>query len=343
MHRSDSDSVEDAEESGTTATRESILTKASTVRLVVASVLTLGVIVGVLINSATKGSPPVGNSHKPNSQSPTSAGQPSAPVMANEAPQPFPIDGQGFINTDARCAPTESAVAAGRTEKSLVVVCKAGDGRLEYKGLRLSLKTGVSVGNVAADADGFVAHNETTTYVVTPAELVIRSADAVLAREPMVDFRRPQAARAPAGPPSVVAAPPVASVVAPPSVLAAPPVTSVAAPAPPPPGPAPAQPLSKPIAGYPPLPVAARGSGNGIVRFTATRPWQIRYLVRCPADIAVRGSINAGASYMRYHVDLQGDPNAPVQGTSGSRDQSGPILISITLADQRCGWELAAT
>jgi hypothetical protein len=87
----------------------------------------------------------------------------------------------------------------------------------------------------------------------------------------------------------------------------------------------------------------ARGAGNGIVRFTATKPWQIHYLVNCPADSAVRGSINAGASYMRYHVDLHGDPNARVEGTSPSRDQSGPIVVSISLADPRCGWEVSTT
>jgi hypothetical protein len=202
------------------------------------------------------------------------------------------------------------------------VLCKGGDGRFEYKGVRLSLGTGVSVGDVTANADGFVARTEAITYVVTPTELVIRSADAVVAREPMVEYRSPQAVRAPAAPP-------------------APPGPAAAQPNPAPQAPPPPQSSNPPIAGYPPVPLTARGTGNGIVRFTASKPWQLRYLVNCPANTAVRGSIDAGASYMRYHVELRGEENARAEGTSPSRDQSGPILISIELADQRCGWEVS--
>ena len=233
---------------------------------------------------------------------------------------------------------------AGRTEKSLVVICKGGDGRLEYKGVRLSLGTGASVGDVTANADGFVARNEVMTYVVTPTELVIRSADAVVAREPMVEYGSPLAVRGPAVPPAPAG--PAAALPPPPAVLVAalppPPAVLVAQPSPAPQAPPPPQSSNPPVAGYPPLPMTARGTGNGIVRFTASRPWQLRYLVNCPANTAARGSIDAGASYMRYHAELRGDPNAPAQGTSPSRDQSGPILVSIELADQRCGWEVSA-
>jgi hypothetical protein len=333
LHRSDS--LDDAEELESTPARASILTRASVIRLVIASVLTLCAIVGVVINSAMKDPSPAGNSGTPDSANAIPTPPPPAPVTAS-APSPFATDDRGFVNTDARCAPTENAVAIGRTEESLVVVCKAADGRLGYKGVRLSLRAGVSVGDVAPSAGGFVARNDVTTYVVTPTELVIRSGDAVATREPMVQYRGPQAVGAPVAPSPPPPAQAVRAPIAPP-----PPPAPAVAPPPAPQAPAPIQPLSKPVDGYPLLPVTARGTGNGLVRFTANKPWQIMYRVDCPANVAARGSINAGASYMRYHVDLQGGPHA--EGMSPARDQSGPILVSITLADQQCGWELSTT
>jgi hypothetical protein len=320
MHRSVS--LEDAEELEGTPVRDSFITKASAVRLVIASVATLSVIVGVLITRDTKDSSPPTNSDTPNSANASSpTAPPPAPIVASQQPRPFAVDVRGFLDRDARCAPTQSAVAVGRTEKSLVVICDVEGGRFEYKGLRLSLGIGVSVGDVTANADGFVARNEDITYVVTATELAIRSGDAVIAREPMVEYRGPQAVRAPAAPP-------------PPPRPAAQPTLSLQAPPSP-------QSSNEPIAGYPLLPVTARGTGDGIVRFTATKPWQLRYLVDCPPNSAIRGSINAGASYMRYHVALQGAPNARVEGKSPNRDQMGPIVVSITLENQHCGWELS--
>ena len=96
------------------------------------------------------------------------------------------------------------------------------------------------------------------------------------------------------------------------------------------------------MSGYPLLPLTAHGIGDGTVRFTATKPWRLRYLVRCPPRVPVQGSINAGASYMRYHADLRGGPDGRAEGLSPSRNQPGPIMVLIALADERCDWEVSA-
>jgi hypothetical protein len=108
---------------------------------------------------------------------------PSAPVAA------FTVDDKGFVNTDARCEATQTAVAVGRTPGSLVVICGDSDGRYGYLGVRLSDDAVLKTVARTTHTHKFIAHNAGVTYAISPAELLITAGGAVLKQEPMVDYR----------------------------------------------------------------------------------------------------------------------------------------------------------
>ena len=56
---------------------------------------------------------------------------------AGAEPGAFATDDRGFIDRAARCDAPKSAVALGRTEQSLVVICVDGKGHYEYRGMRV--------------------------------------------------------------------------------------------------------------------------------------------------------------------------------------------------------------
>ena len=46
-------------------------------------------------------------------------------------------DGQGYVDSTARCTTPDTAVAFGSTETSRVAICKTPDGQYEYRGVRV--------------------------------------------------------------------------------------------------------------------------------------------------------------------------------------------------------------
>jgi hypothetical protein len=168
------------------------ISKADVARYALASVATVGVIAATIIMSRTDDS---------KAARPT-AGAPPGPRTVYVTPTPTPkpaatlaMDAYGFDHSKARCEPTQTAVAIGRTTRSLVVVCKLQNGGYEYVGTRVSDGATLRLGNVTARADGFVAQNDSATYTVTPKELLVTSGDTVLTRETMLEYRTPSAAR----------------------------------------------------------------------------------------------------------------------------------------------------
>jgi hypothetical protein len=57
--------------------------------------------------------------------------EPLSPPVAGPA-APLAVDDRGFVNSDARCDGTQTAVAIGRTPGSLVAICGDPDGRYGY-------------------------------------------------------------------------------------------------------------------------------------------------------------------------------------------------------------------
>jgi hypothetical protein len=114
---------------------------------------------------------------------------PSLPVAA---PAPlFAVDDRGFVNSDARCDGTQTAVAIGRTPGSLVVICGDRNGQYGYLGLRLRDDAVLKTAARTTPTHDFIAQNASVTYSISPAELRVTVGGAVIKREPMIDYRGP--------------------------------------------------------------------------------------------------------------------------------------------------------
>ena len=101
-------------------------------------------------------------------------------------------DGQGYVNSTARCSSPDSVAVFGSTDASRVAVCKTAGGHYEYRGVRLSDGARLIVAADATDDGAFVAHNGKISYLVTAKSLVVSDGKTVIREEPIVDFHGPQ-------------------------------------------------------------------------------------------------------------------------------------------------------
>jgi hypothetical protein len=112
-------------------------------------------------------------------------------------PGVFQTDERGFIDRAARCDAPRSAVAFGRTEQSLVVICVDGSGHYEYRGMRVQDSYALKVPRAAMVGGKYVARSAGFTYIFSAKELMILQGWGwVIRKEPMVAFVVP---RQPAG------------------------------------------------------------------------------------------------------------------------------------------------
>jgi hypothetical protein len=158
--------------------------------------LTLGT--GIVAKSfVDKSLPAAGAAPTPSQHSPKPAQTPPP------APAAFPTDDFGFINSAARCDPAQTALISGRTARSLVVICVDHSGKDEYRGVRISdgaLLKAPAEADTTSDG-GFFARKEGVTYAVSPAQLLVTSADTVINKEPMVEYKAPHPLAAETGAP----------------------------------------------------------------------------------------------------------------------------------------------
>jgi hypothetical protein len=132
---------------------------------------------------------------------------PSTSTSASAAKPDFPSDDHGYLDSAARCDDGQTVMMFGRTSRSLVVLCVGPDGQLEYRGVRLSDQSGLTIA-ASRSADGaIVATNDDVTYSITPQTLLVSEGDTVLYRDSWLDYHKPGQ---PAGSttPSTAAAPP---------------------------------------------------------------------------------------------------------------------------------------
>jgi hypothetical protein len=154
----------------------------------------LVVAVGAMVKWATHQpvSLPNARPSTPAAASPTPSPPPAVPRPPPvAAPEPFAVDDTGFVNSDARCNGTQTAVAIGRTVGSLVVICGDRTGRYGYLGLRLSDDAVLKTSARATPTHEFIAQNASVTYSISPAELRVTAGGAVIKQEPMIDYRGP--------------------------------------------------------------------------------------------------------------------------------------------------------
>ncbi len=164
--------------------------KASAISIVMASIATLVIVFGMLHTPDDDPGQMQSIPAQPNTVSQWVAA-PAKPSTA--APQPKPaalaMDDRGFVDTTARCDEREQAVAIARTTRSAMVVCEKADGTYEYAGIRLHDGASLRLDDVRVLPAGFEAHNDGTTYRLSPTELVVITGEDLLSRDAVVEYR----------------------------------------------------------------------------------------------------------------------------------------------------------
>jgi hypothetical protein len=116
-------------------------------------------------------------------------------------------DALGFVDSTARCAAPDTAVAFGSTATSRVAICKSPSGKYEYHGVRISDGAKLVVPASASSDGGFVAESDGITYTVTSSSLVVSEGNETIRREAMVYFHGPNTTAASPGPSAPAATP----------------------------------------------------------------------------------------------------------------------------------------
>jgi len=106
-------------------------------------------------------------------------------------------DGQGYIDSTARCPGGDTAVAFGATQASRVAICQTAGGRFQYRGVRVRDGAKLIIPASRSAGGEFVAENDGVTYTVTSDALVVSAGSKVLRKEPMVDFHGQATRQAP--------------------------------------------------------------------------------------------------------------------------------------------------
>lgn len=102
-------------------------------------------------------------------------------------------DDEGYVDSTARCASPSTVVVFGSTDTSRVAICKAPDGKYEYRGVRIDNGAKLIVPAEASGDGTFVADNGGISYTVTAKSLAVNEGDKVIREDPMVDFHGPPA------------------------------------------------------------------------------------------------------------------------------------------------------
>jgi hypothetical protein len=124
-------------------------------------------------------------------------------------------DGNGYLDSAARCTTPDTAAAVGSTATSRVAICKTPGGKYEYRGVRVRDGAKLIVPASPSGDGGFVAETDGITYTVTASSLVVRVGKQVIREEPMVDYQGPEtpttptATSTPTAPPTTPLPPPL--------------------------------------------------------------------------------------------------------------------------------------
>jgi hypothetical protein len=105
-------------------------------------------------------------------------------IPANAAP---PSDGQGYLDSTARCGSVADTAVFGSTSASRVAICETADG-LQYRGVRVRDGARLVLPATASSGGAYVANNDGITYTVTSEALVVGSGSRTIREETMLDF-----------------------------------------------------------------------------------------------------------------------------------------------------------
>ena len=116
-------------------------------------------------------------------------GVPFAIAAPTAAP---PSDGQGYVNSTARCTAPDTAVIFGTTDSSRVAICKTADGDYQYRGVRVSDGAKLIATATQTPGNTYVVKNDGATYTVTPQALSVTINGDTLRTETWTDYHGPQ-------------------------------------------------------------------------------------------------------------------------------------------------------
>lgn len=117
-------------------------------------------------------------------------GVPLAIAVPTAAP---PSDGQGYVDSTARCTAPDAAVIFGSTDTSRVAICKTAAGAYQYRGVRVRDGAKLIATATQTGGDTFVAKNDIATYTVTPQGLSVTVNGNTYRTESWTDYHGPQA------------------------------------------------------------------------------------------------------------------------------------------------------
>lgn len=117
-------------------------------------------------------------------------GVPLAIAAPTAAP---PSDGQGYVNSTARCTAPDTAVIFGTTDTSRVAVCKTAGGEYQYRGVRVSDGAKLIAAATQTAGNTFVVKYDGATYTVTPQALSVTINGNTFRTETWADYHGPQA------------------------------------------------------------------------------------------------------------------------------------------------------
>lgn len=117
-------------------------------------------------------------------------GVPLALAAPTAAP---PSDAQGYLESTARCASSDTAVIFGTTDTSRVAICETPDGDYQYRGVRVSDGARLIAPATKTSAGTFVAKNGGTSYIVTSAALSVTVNGDTVRTESWTDYHGPEA------------------------------------------------------------------------------------------------------------------------------------------------------
>ena len=103
-----------------------------------------------------------------------------------------PSDGQGYVDSTARCAKPDTAVIFGTTDSSRIAICETAAGGYEYRGVRVRDGAKLIVTATQTSDRTFVAKSDGATYTVTPTALSVTVGGNTFRTESWIDYHGPQ-------------------------------------------------------------------------------------------------------------------------------------------------------
>jgi len=107
-------------------------------------------------------------------------------------------DGQGYLDSTARCPSSSTAVFFGSTANSRVAICKSSDGSFQYRGVRVSDGAKLIIA-AKPSGNGYTAVNNGISYSLDSSFLTVASGGQTVRNEAWVDYHGSTSPRGSAG------------------------------------------------------------------------------------------------------------------------------------------------